>query len=119
MNMSSRVTLFLLLGLAVIAGCSREPTRDCNSTTRYSTARSVPPVQIPSDLSPPNEEQALRLPPDLGASVEQPSEECLESPPLFTGGSRRGAREADRPAEPAPPGDEPVDPVNPERAIEN
>ncbi len=114
--MRSRATLFLLLGLAVVAGCSREPTRSCEPTARYSTARSAPPVQIPSDLSPPNEEQALRLPPDLGAGVEPPTEECLESPPSFSGGSRRGAREADRPAEPAPPSDEPVDP---DRVIEN
>jgi hypothetical protein len=117
--MRSCTTLFLLLGLAVIAGCSREPTRDCASVVRYSTARSAPPVRIPSDLSPPNEEEALRLPPDLGASVDQPTEECLESPPSFTGGSRRGAREADRPAEPAPPSDEPADPVAPDRVIEN
>jgi hypothetical protein len=117
--MRSRATFLLWLGLAVVAGCSREPTRDCAPTTRYSTARSAPPVQIPSDLSPPNEEEALRLPPDSGASVDQPSEECLESPPLFTGGSRRGTREADRPADQAPPSDQPADPVNPDRVIEN
>ncbi|HJR69359.1 MAG TPA: hypothetical protein VKA43_04910 [Gammaproteobacteria bacterium] len=114
--MRSRAAFLLLLGLTVVAGCSREPTRECAPTARYSTARSAPPVQVPSDLSPPNEEEALRLPPDLGASVDEPTEECLESPPLFSGGSRRGAREADRPAEPAQPSDEPVDP---DRVIEN
>ena len=117
--MRFRATFLLWLGLAIVAGCSREQTRDCPSAARYATARSAPPVQIPSDLSPPNEEDALRLPPDSGASVGQPSEECLESPPLFTGGSRRGPREAERPADPAPPSDEPADPVNPDRVIEN
>jgi len=114
--MRSSATLLLLLGLAVVAGCSREPTRSCNSAARYSTARSAPPVQIPSDLSLPNEEEALRLPPDLSASVEQPTEECLESPPAFSGGARRRAREAEQPAEPAPPGAEPADS---DRVIEN
>lgn len=83
---------------------------------RYSTARSVPPVQIPSDLSPPNEEEALRLPPDLGAGVDAPTEECLESPPSFSGGARRDPREPERGAEPAPPSDVPE---NPDRVIDN
>lgn len=116
MSMRCRATLVLLFGLAAVAGCSREPTKSCESTARYSTARSVPPVQIPGDLSPPNEEEALRLPPDSGAGAEQPTETCLESPPSFAGGARRGAGEAGRPAEAAPPSDAPADP---DRVIEN
>jgi uncharacterized lipoprotein len=114
--MRYRATLALLVGLAAVAGCSREPTRTCESAARYSTARSVPPVQIPSDLSPPDEEEALRLPPDLGANAEPPTEECLESPPAFSEGSRPGSREAEEPAEPTPPSAERVDP---DRVIEN
>ena len=114
--MRFRATLPLLLGLAAVVGCSREPTRACESATRYSTARSAPPVQIPSDLSPPNEQEALRLPPDLGAESERPTEGCLESPPAFSGGSRPGVREAQQPAEPAPPS---VEPVDPDRVIDN
>ena len=113
--MRYRATLALLLGLAAAAGCSREPTRACESATRYSTARSAPPVQIPSDLSPPNEQEALRLPPDLGDS-EPPTEPCLESPPAFSGGSRPGSRETEQPAEPAPPS---VERVDPDRVIDN
>jgi hypothetical protein len=109
-------TLVLLLGLATVVSCSREPTRSCESAARYSTARSVPPVQIPDDLSPPDEDQALRLPPDQDASAAQPTEECLESPPSFSGGARRDPREADRPAEPAQPSDAPADP---DRVIDN
>ena len=46
------------------------------------------PVQIPDDLSPPNESDALRLPPDLGGSSAVTAGECLESPPPFFGDSR-------------------------------
>jgi uncharacterized lipoprotein len=115
MSMRSRATLALLLGLATVASCSREPTKSCESSERYSTARSVPPVQIPDDLSPPNEEEALRLPPDSGASAAQPTEECLEAPPSFSGGARRDPGEAEPPAEPAPSDA----PANPDRVIEN
>jgi hypothetical protein len=107
--------LFLLLGLALCASCSREPTKSCESSARYSTARSAPPVQIPGDLSPPDEGQAVRVPPDMGTSAERPTEECLEAPPTFSGGFRPGARTTE-PAEPPPPSDEPVDP---DRVIEN
>jgi hypothetical protein len=65
------------------------------------TARSAQPVQIPDDLTPPNETNALRLP-DLPAESSSPAGECLETPPPFFGESRPflgGAdsqREADR-----------------------
>jgi hypothetical protein len=72
-------------------------------------------VQIPGDLSPPDEDDAVRVPPDVGGSVARPTEECLESPPTFSGGFRPGARTTE-PAEPAPASDEPVDP---DRVIEN
>lgn len=111
-----RATFFLLLGLAVVTGCSRQPTSRCDSAARYSTARSVPPVQIPDDLSPPNEEEALRLPPDSGAQGAQPSQGCLESPPSFSGGARVGARDAEQSADPAPASDEPA---GADRVIEN
>ena len=56
-----------IVGLAAIAGCSRQETMPCEPDARYSTARSAPPVQIPDDLSPPDESDAMRLPPDVGA----------------------------------------------------
>jgi uncharacterized lipoprotein len=121
-----------LVGLAALAGCSRQETLPCEPEARYSTARSAPPVQIPDDLSPPDESDAIRLPSDVGTGGSITAGECLEEPPPFFGDSRpfvtddddaeddqsrRQRREARREArrdEPAS-GDEP-DAAPPERA---
>ena len=60
----------------------------CEPDARYSTARSARPVQIPDDLSPPDESDALRLPPDSSAGGTVTAGDCLESPPSFFGESR-------------------------------
>lgn len=86
--MRSLPALCLLGGLAAIAGCSRMETAPCEPDARYSTARSATPVQIPDDLSPPDETGALRLPPDVGASGPVTAGECLETPPSFFGETR-------------------------------
>jgi hypothetical protein len=92
-----------IVALAAIAGCSRDKAVTCTPDLRYSTARSASPVQIPDDLSPPNESDALRLPPDGGAAPSAAPGECLDAPPSFFGDSqpfRRGGSSAER--EPAP-----------------
>lgn len=86
--MRQREIWCLIVGLAAIAGCSRQPTTPCEPDVRYSTARSAPPVQIPDDLSPPNENDALRLPPAAVADGAGTAGECLETPPSFFGESR-------------------------------
>jgi hypothetical protein len=47
-------------------------------------------VQIPDDLSPPDESDAIRLPSDVGVGVggSITAGECLEEPPPFFGDSR-------------------------------
>jgi hypothetical protein len=77
----------LLAVLASAAGCSRQPTAPCEPDARYSAARSAPPVQIPDDLTPPNETDALRLP-DVDAAGATTAGECLEAPPSFFGEAR-------------------------------
>jgi hypothetical protein len=134
--MRFRRTWCAIVGLAAVGGCSRQQAAPCEPEARYSTARSAPPVQIPDDLSPPNESDALRLPPDSSGSATVTAGECLEAPPSFFGESRpfavsadaeddsrrqsrrerREARRADEaapqpeatPAEPAPAGDDRV-----------
>jgi hypothetical protein len=105
--MSARSPWWLIVGLAAVAGCSRQETNPCEPEARYATARSAPPVQIPDDLSPPDEEDALRLPPDAIAASTPTAGECLEAPPSFFGDSRpfrRGEEPADREQEaPAQP----------------
>jgi uncharacterized lipoprotein len=116
--MLPRASWCLVACLAALAGCSRQPTVACEPVGRYTTATSAPPIQIPDDLSPPNEADALRLP-QAGGSSAAPSDRCLESPPPFSTNARVGRdREAESaaPAESPPPQPEPVDP---DRVIDN
>lgn len=131
-------TACLIVGLAAVAGCSRQEAVPCQPEARYSTARSAPPVQIPDDLTPPNEADALRLPPQAVVSAPLVAGECLETPPPFSGDStrplgngaaspedeprrqsrreaRREARENEREGAP----DEPAPPAGDERVIDN
>ncbi|HVJ30604.1 MAG TPA: hypothetical protein VNA66_09880 [Gammaproteobacteria bacterium] len=81
-------TWCVIVGLTAVAGCSRNETLPCQPEARYSTARSAPPVQIPDDLSPPDESDAIRLPGDVVAAGSITAGECLENPPPFSGDSR-------------------------------
>src|SRR5690606_37036349 len=72
-----------LIAVCALAGCSRDKVRPCDSDGRYVGAQSVPPVRIPDDLSPPNESDALRVPPETAAVSRSPTS-CLETPPPFS-----------------------------------
>ena len=133
----------LIVGLAASHGCSRQDVGPCEPEARYSTARSAQPVQIPDDLSPPNESDAIRLPPIGVASGPIVAGACLEAPPAFSGDSRpvgaaaagseepsrrQARREARRqargetpaePSEPAAAEPEPAPAGDDERVIDN
>ena len=81
-------TWCVIVGFAAITGCSRGETLPCQPEVRYATARSAPPVQIPDDLSPPDESDAIRLPADVAPAGTITAGECLEAPPPFSGDSR-------------------------------
>jgi hypothetical protein len=69
---------------ACLTGCSGENDLRCESTDRYATATSAPPVQIPDDLSPPDETNSLRLPPaSTPENAPGTRERCLETPPDY------------------------------------
>jgi hypothetical protein len=90
---------------------------------RYSTARSAQPMQIPDDLSPPNESDAIRLPPVAAeATSETKPGGCLDAPPSFFRDEmpfqRRAADEPEEPEEPAAPPSEPP-PAAGDRVIDN
>lgn len=78
----------VIVGLAAVTGCSRQQTGPCEPEARYSTARSAAPVQIPDDLSPPDESDAIRLPADLAPVGSITAGDCVEKPPSFFGESR-------------------------------
>jgi uncharacterized lipoprotein len=86
--------LFVLVAAQVAAltlgGCSRNPTVQCEDPSRYASSRSVPPVQVPDDLTVPDETDALRVP-DARAVELPPEPACLERPPQF--GSQGAADE--------------------------
>lgn len=89
----------MIVGLAAVTGCSRQQTAPCEPEARYSSARSAQPVQIPDDLSPPDESDAIRLPADVAPVASITAGECLETPPPFFGDSRpflSGAEEESR-----------------------
>jgi hypothetical protein len=118
--MRHRALKCLVVGVVAIAGCSRQETVACDTDPRYVTARSAPPVQIPDDLSTPNESDALRLPPDVVASDSPATGPCLQSPPSFFGESRPFQRDSDaeeRAPEPAAPSAPPA--AGGDRVIDN
>ena len=78
----------VIVGFAAVTGCSRQQPAPCEPEARYSTARSAQPVQIPDDLSPPDESDAIRLPADVAPVASITAGECLETPPPFFGDSR-------------------------------
>jgi len=74
-------------------GCTHDHQLACEPTERYASAASSGPVQIPDDLSPPDETDSLRLPsPD---AVKPSTRSCLETPPgFYASGSAGGTRVA-------------------------
>lgn len=118
--MYAKAWLATLVVAVTLTGCSREKALTCESGDRYAAARSTQPIQIPDDLTPPAEDEALRLPPETG-NPRAPSQPCLESPPSFYGEGRpsRTGRPPDPAAQPAAPADGPGQPEDPERAISN
>lgn len=115
-----RLSLLIVAAVAVAStACSRNSTLRCEASERYATASSSAPVQIPDDLSPPNESDAIRLPPPV-AEVEAPSQPCLEAPPAFFESGRPGQAAPAPAAAPEPPAAEPAAPADsPERVIGN
>jgi hypothetical protein len=113
-------TICLLVACAALVGCSRDDAVRCEPNLRYSTARSAQPVQIPDDLSPPNENDAIRLPPDTTvATTETKPGGCLESPPSFFRDEMPFQRRAgDEPEASAPPPSAPPPPAG-DRVIDN
>jgi hypothetical protein len=102
MRVASTVAAAVLL--CSLAACSRGQRLACEPTERYVSATSSPPVQIPDDLSPPDESESLRLPPE-GVTAPQRSQPCLETPPGFYADGAPGSTRLGVPAArtPSPP----------------
>ena len=70
----------------ILQGCSGEGGLSCVVDERYASSRTIPPLRIPDDLSPPDESEVLVIP-QTGAdrrSEPPPGRQCLEAPPDFS-----------------------------------
>lgn len=97
--------LWAVFAAAALCGCSHVEKGGCSDAARYSKAVSAAPVQIPDDLSPPDESDSLRLPPELTARGDSAPQAggCLETPPKFNEPGARQRSAAQQPAKAPPP----------------
>jgi len=83
---ATQLLLVIILASSVVSSCSRDIGLRCVDQERYLGSEEEAPVQIPDDLTPPDESQSLRIPAPLeeGAAEQlQSTGACLESPPEF------------------------------------
>jgi hypothetical protein len=74
-----------------LAGCVTRGIRhvlkenDCNKPQPYKQAGSIPPVQVPPGIDPPDTRQALRIPAynEPAPPARKLTDPCLDTPPLF------------------------------------
>jgi len=74
----------LVLLAAGVTGCTG--AMRCEDPERYAGAESIPPLRVPGDIGLPDDEDALRIPPEP-ASEPEPIERvgpCLEHPPYYS-----------------------------------
>lgn len=79
------IRILAVIGVMSVAGCHTLHERECHKPQPYMKARSVPPLIFPPGLDPPDESNALRIPP-LNTPAPPPltgKEPCLDDPPSF------------------------------------
>jgi len=82
-----KIIALLSIGCCLVSACGG--AMRCDQPERYSDARELPPVQVPDDLTPPDESGSLRIPQTANTATRKVSRKgpCLESPPeYFEGG---------------------------------
>lgn len=79
-----RLSIALIVAVSV-SGCQRLSGARCEDPELYSGSEQIPPVQVPDDLTPPNESESLRIPPapQDGEDASDARGPCLESPPEY------------------------------------
>jgi uncharacterized lipoprotein len=80
MNRGASLSLALI---CCLAGCFENPGLICQDSERYANSIEVAPIQIPNDLNPPDESEALRIPRVTGQPRVLAEGACTESPPDF------------------------------------
>lgn len=69
--------------VSITGACSRgEERTECSRATAYQSAQAGRELEIPDDLSVPDQSDALQIPEPV-APVEERTSECLEHSPAF------------------------------------
>lgn len=78
---------------AALSGCgARGLEGKCADAGTYDDARSVAPIRVPGELTPPDESEALRIPgAGPAAGAPQTVGRCLETPPEYFEGAGLGS----------------------------
>jgi len=81
----SRGVLVSIALLWWLSGCSRDAGLRCEDQERYLGSVEIAPLEVPDDLDPPDESEALRVPrvTDTGEATGPDYGPCTESPPEF------------------------------------
>ena len=80
----SRYLLIAVVVTGVLSGCGRMSAVRCEDPEYYAGSAEIEPVQVPEDLSLPDETESLQIPPaPLDNEVTETTGPCLESPPEF------------------------------------
>ncbi len=70
-----------LLGMT---GCFLGGDKGCNKTYEYQVSKSVPPLEVPTDLDEPNRAGGLVIPVEgEGAGSAPQDQPCLDQPPDY------------------------------------
>ncbi|MGE4657741.1 MAG: hypothetical protein AAEI08_02290 [Gammaproteobacteria bacterium] len=89
----TRCIVFVVGFASILVGCSwlGLGKLKCEDPEIYTNSGEIAPVQVPDDLSLPDEGESLEIPPELGESgVAQMRGPCLESPPEYFEGREAG-----------------------------
>jgi len=77
------LALLAAAAVSIVGACSRGDERPtCSRATAYQSAPAGRELEIPDDLSVPDETDALQIPEQF-AQVEEAASECLEHSPAF------------------------------------
>ena len=89
----TRCVVFVVGFASILVGCSRLGLGKlkCEDPEIYTNSGEIAPVQVPNDLSLPDEGESLEIPPELSErGVAQMRGPCLESPPEYFEGREAG-----------------------------
>ncbi len=76
---------FILPVLTALTACGGGGTFFCADPERYTGSATIQPIRVPDGLSPPDDSQALVVPPASGRALDSDAtgRPCLQAPPDY------------------------------------